>query len=65
MSEPRCPCGSKKFTKAGPDLFKCSKCGGLFDSTPDEGGDYGNRPEVRIEREERALERRRDRLGRR
>lgn len=65
MSNLHCPCGSKKFQPAGPDLYKCLRCGGLFDNEPDEGGDYGHRPEARLMREEAARERRRDRLGRR
>lgn len=61
-----CPgCGSRQFKPAGPDMFKCSRCGGLFDDDPDEGGTHGHRPKARLEREERRIERRRDRLGRR
>ena len=61
-----CPmCRSTRFVAAGPDLYKCAKCGGLFDGDPDEGGTHGHRPEMRLEREERNRERKLARLGRR
>lgn len=54
-SPPRCPRCNSKSEHAGPDLFRCLKCGGLHDGAPDEGGDYSDRsPSARIEREERA-----------
>lgn len=38
-------------------MFKCKKCGGFFDSEPDEGGDWSNRNVgLRMEREERRRE---------
>jgi ribosomal protein S27AE len=62
----RCPrCGSGKHVAAGPDLFKCVGCGGLFDGDPDEGGTHGNRPEARLDRQERDRERKLQRLGQR
>lgn len=60
-----CPCGSTRYVAAGPDLYKCCRCGGFFDNDPDEGGTHGHRPETRIEREERARERKLARIGRR
>jgi ribosomal protein L37AE/L43A len=62
----RCPrCGGGKHSAAGPDLFKCAGCGGLFDGDPGEGGTHGNRPDARLDREERDRQRRLDRLGQR
>ena len=62
----KCPaCGSTRYVGAGPDLYKCTRCGGFFDDDPDEGGTHGLRPETRLEREERARERALSRLGRR
>ncbi len=59
MTEPRCPLCHSKGKSAGPDLFKCSKCGGLFDADPDEGGTVSNRnPAARMERAEKQLEQR-------
>lgn len=53
MSNPPCPaCGSTKAGKRPGGHFKCSRCGGLFDSAPNEGGDFGNQPEQRMMREE-------------
>lgn len=59
---PPCPmCGTnRQVNEHGRDEFFCGKCRGLFDSNPDEGGTYSDRnPSVRLEREERAQQRRR------
>lgn len=55
---PPCPrCGTNK--QARPvgvvgDLFRCGKCGGVYDRFPDEGGDYSDHnPTARLERLER------------
>jgi hypothetical protein len=65
---PPCPvCRTNKHAnaRAGGDFY-CSKCGGLYDSDPNEGGDYSDRNSaVRIEREERRQERDRERRARR
>jgi ribosomal protein L37AE/L43A len=52
---PACPgCGRRKSVVRAGDLFKCTKCGALFDDDPDEGGDYSDRnPAARIDRMER------------
>lgn len=60
-----CPACGGDATGDG-DLFRCPKCGGVFDASPDEGGTYSDRdPAARLMREERARERKLDRLGRR
>ena len=57
---PRCPRCDGKGQPTPGGLFKCTKFGGLYDSDPFEGGDYSDRNAgVRIEREERRMERRR------
>lgn len=64
MSKPACiRCGRKSsVVAAGGGLFKCTKCGALFDDEPDEGGDYSDRnPALRMERADRARERRQPR----
>lgn len=66
--KPICPrCGTNKHVvPAGSELFRCTNCGGLLDGDPDEGGDFStHNPAARLEREERARERKLDRLGRR
>ena len=64
MSNPKCiQCGRIKAVQpAADDMFYCTSCGALFDADPDEGGTHctGN-PAGRMEREERNLERRRNR----
>jgi len=40
------------------DMFVCTKCGGLLDSDPLEGGDFSDHnPAARLEREERRKKR--------
>ena len=52
-------CNRRKSVQAVGEFFKCSACGALFDSEPDEGSDYSDRnPAARLEREDRARERR-------
>lgn len=54
--KPQCPaCKSKQTAPAG-DIHKCLRCGGFFD-LEDDGGDYGNNPSARMEREEARRER--------
>lgn len=49
---PRCPrCDGKGIPTPG-GLFKCSKCGGLYDDDFSEGGDYYDDPTKRIEKQE-------------
>ena len=65
-AKPKCPaCGTAKQVHAVGscgDMFKCGRCGGLFDQDPDEGGSHSNfNPGARIEREERRLETHRQR----
>lgn len=52
--DPLCPrCKKPPKCKTGDGLFQCSKCGGLYDADPDEGGDYATgKPSHRMEREE-------------
>lgn len=55
---PPCPVcrTAKKVVAVGSvgDMFKCTRCGGLFDTEPDEGGTHSNwNPAERLEREER------------
>lgn len=59
-----CPrCRTAKHARLTPSgLNYCTRCGGLYDDEPGEGGDHSDRnPAVRLEREER----RRARFGRR
>lgn len=54
MNMPPCPvCGSMKIAKRPGGRFRCLRCGGLFDTDPNEGGDYGRQPDERIIRQER------------
>ena len=59
----RCPkCGSKQPRKSADALYWCEKCRGMFDDSPDEGGDYSDRdPSARLERQERMQQQRRGR----
>jgi len=55
---PRCRTG-KHAVPHGQREFFCNRCKGLYDDDPDEGGTYSDfNAAVRIEREERAAERR-------
>lgn len=59
MNKPPCPvCRSSKQVQpvgVSGDMFRCGKCGGLFDNDSDEGGDYSDRnPSARLERQERS-----------
>lgn len=51
--KPPCPrCRSnRQVTPVGTvgDMFRCGKCGGHFDSEPDEGGSYFTDPSKRLE----------------
>ena len=53
MKPLRCPACKSRDVERGVDMHRCRRCGGLFDNTPDEGGDYGNRPDERLIRQER------------
>lgn len=55
---PKCPrCNTAKQVSAVGlcgDMFRCGRCGGLFDDDPNEGGDYSDRdPAARLDRAER------------
>lgn len=54
MATVRCPrCGVKQKRKDDPDaVYYCSRCRGMFDNDPDEGGDYHADPSRRMERSE-------------
>lgn len=57
---PPCPvCSSSKHVvgNLSQDLFRCTKCGGMFD-LEDDGGTYGDRPDARMIREEERRNRR-------
>lgn len=49
-----CPgCGDSQVPGDGQEIFRCQKCGGMFDGDPDEGSDYSDRdPSRRILRDE-------------
>ena len=54
-SHPPCPlCRTNaKVKRMGPKEYICKRCKGLFDSDPNEGGDYSSYdPSARIERQE-------------
>lgn len=55
MNNPPCPaCGCKKADPQKGGFFRCTRCDGLYDSDPSEGGDHHDRnPAARLEREER------------
>lgn len=55
MKPPKCPaCGASKGAPHGHNRFKCRRCATLFDSDPEEGGDYDSRdPSKRLQREEK------------
>jgi rubredoxin len=55
-SKPKCiGCGRIKSVQVVGEFFKCSACGVLFDSDPNEGSDHSDRnPAARLEREDRA-----------
>ncbi|MEN0109232.1 MAG: hypothetical protein AAF805_00770 [Planctomycetota bacterium] len=57
---PKClRCGRRKSVqRVGEHLLHCTKCGCRFDDDPAEGGDYGDRPDLRMERDERSRARR-------
>lgn len=60
-NQPKCPqCGRRKTVRRVSDFHHCSACGIHFDGDdPDEGGTYSDRnPAARLEREDRARERR-------
>lgn len=56
----RCPKCQHRQTQTPQGLYWCDRCRALFDDDPDEGGgDYSDHnPAARLEREERAQERR-------
>lgn len=62
MPDPRCPRCHVKGVPHGDREYLCPNCKGLFDDSPDEGGDYSHNPAVRIERQERERERLQRRL---
>lgn len=58
-SNPPCPaCGCKKADPQKGGFFRCTRCDGLYDSDPSEGGDHGNRPDERMILAERKKENR-------
>ena len=62
-----CPaCGDSQIPGPGQTIFRCEKCGGMFDSEADEGGDYDDRdPSRRMQRQEAQREYERRRRARR
>lgn len=49
----RCPrCGTLHPLNQQASVYRCQKCGGMFDDDPNEGGDYHDDPSRRVEREE-------------
>jgi hypothetical protein len=56
--KPRCPrCATSQHVivgsgKPGERVHYCQKCLGMFDDEPDEGGDFGDRPDARMIRAE-------------
>ena len=67
MAKPPCPVWgtNKQVNSHGRDEFFCGKCGGLFDSNPDEGGSYYSDPSKRLEKQEERLQIQRQRNQRR
>lgn len=65
--KPECPaCSSRDSEPHDGDCFYCRKCGGIFDDSPDDGGDYSDfNPAARLERAERKAERLKKRMARR
>ena len=60
MTLPPCPCckTNRHASTHGQSQYYCSRCGGLYDNDPDEGGDHSTfNPAARLEREERRKER--------
>lgn len=57
---PRCPlCGIHGKPLGTEDLYRCDRCGGLFDSCPDEGGTHSTYdPAARMKRAETRREKR-------
>lgn len=55
-----CPaCGTKQPMRLpGESIYRCPRCGGMFDDAPDEGGDYCTDPTRRLERREEERARR-------
>ncbi len=52
----RCPRCNRRGTPQGVcgDMFYCRRCDAVFDSEPDEGGDYSDYdPSYRLQRQER------------
>jgi len=63
-----CPfCGDRRIITYAGSIYRCAKCDRLFDDDPDEGGDFGNRPSARMERQERRgkVKRQKPKWGRR
>lgn len=59
---PPCPsCGTNKGATAVSGYFRCGKCGGLYDSDPNEGSDVFADPSRRMELQERHQQRRKGR----
>ena len=48
---PKCGCAVKP-PKVDVGLYRCGRCGGVFDDTPDEGGDFFEDPTRRAEIED-------------
>ena len=46
-------CNTPKHVQLiGKRLYRCHQCDRIFDNEPDEGGDFGNDPSRRMQREE-------------
>jgi ribosomal protein L37AE/L43A len=58
----RCPRCNEPQPHRGPTaLYRCDRCKAEFDSDLEEGGDYFNNPEKRLELQEREEQRRQQR----
>lgn len=61
-----CPaCGTRQPMRLpGESIYRCDKCGGMFDDSPDEGGDYSTDPSRRLEQQEEQAMRKKQRARR-
>lgn len=59
-TKPSCPlCNRVKAVQKVADMYHCTACNKHFDDDPDEGGTYSDHnPAARLEREDRAREKR-------
>lgn len=64
MTLPRCPACNGKSEHAKGGNYRCTRCGGLHDGLPNEGGTHYADPSKRMEVEEREASRKPRRPGR-